>query len=473
MDTLNDGLSVFREFLTSCTSAQKRAVLLLVTDSIKQDSMAASRSPISNFSDCVEVIHDFLPATFLDEAVYAEVESMGLDMNSKQPQSQWLSNDDRDYCFSENQKLRHPAKSLLDYPAIRKVVEEVNKEPLTTRDGDSTLVILYDAETGIGFHNDGEALIDNNSSISTLIFGGSRDVQFCQSSQWPRVPQHTVTCGHHDLMVMKPGCQDQLVHRVCRGDGTTKAPPSLTSVMGTNWRVAVSVRKTADREPPSPGNVTEPEESIPKPGITHGHRVKQVRVSLIAGDSHTLALDADKLGRKGRKTVFNLSQKGARIPDVRKQVEQFYLTEDLASGRMVVDKVFLSVGTNDIRECRKEGTRGLKAPLTYLVEQVKLLYPDAVIWIQSLVPLPWQHNFTFQNVLQCNQVIFEVCKDTHCFYLNIFDDFLMYNIRHDCKFRRESLFVDSKNIHLNRFGMGRLASRYIQLIHNTFNPLGY
>ena len=138
-----------------------------------------------------------------------------------------------------------------------------------------------------------------------------------------------------------------------------------------------------------------------------------------------------------------------------------------------MDKIFLSVGTNDIRECRGNGTRGLKAPLLYFVQQVKLLFPEAGVWIQSLVPLPWQHKYTFTNVQQFNEVIYEVCKHPHSFYFDIFEDFLGFNVKFNCMLRREQLFVDYKDIHLNKVGMGRLARRYLEIIHNTFNPLGY
>ena len=169
----------------------------------------------------------------------------------------------------------------------------------------------------------------------------------------------------------------------------------------------------------------------------------------------------------------NLSKGGARLADVQKQLEGYFLSPEHARGDVVVNKVFLSVGTNDIRDCREKGVRGLKAVLLHVVEQVKLMFPDAMVWIQSLVPLPWQHKYTFQNVQEFNSVIYEVCKHTQSFYLDIFHDFLAFDLRHGCMLRRESLFVDGKNIHLNRFGMGRLARRYIELIHGTFNPCGY
>ena len=115
-------LATFRELLSTCTSEQKHSMLLLLTESIKQDKVAARTTRTINFSDFVEVVPDFLPANFLDEAIIAEVESMCLDQKSSKPQSQWLAFEKSDYCFSDNHKLKHPSKDLADFPNICKLI---------------------------------------------------------------------------------------------------------------------------------------------------------------------------------------------------------------------------------------------------------------------------------------------------------------------------------------------------------------
>ena len=457
----------FREILELSSPAQKRAMILALQNSIKEEYHTHSNSNI-DFKEYVEVVKDFLPSDFFDDGITAEVESLGLfSKKSTKPQTQWLSSDSRAYCFSDNNRNKHPSMDISQYPNICKLMERVNRVNPTTQDADAALIIVYNKDqAGIDFHDDGESLMDGSSSISTVTFGSARDVQFCDHSRFPRLPQHTVNCGNHDLMIMKPGCQQRLVHRVCRGNSKGEE---------VERRFVISFRK-----------LSQPDSSPDDPEISFGEKSPAAkiqktappprstpRVTLIVGDSHTIGLDGTKLGRHGRKRVINLSKQGARIGDVREQIEGFYLSDEHASGGIIVDKVFVSVGTNDIRDCRENGTRALKIPLLYLAEQIKLLYPDAVVWLQNLVPLPWQHNYTFRNVQEFNSVIYEVCKHAQLYFLDIFSEFLVFNPMYNVLRRRESLFVDNKNIHLNKYGLSRLARRYINLIHNSFNPLGF
>ncbi|NRB81767.1 MAG: alpha-ketoglutarate-dependent dioxygenase AlkB [Saccharospirillaceae bacterium] len=210
-------------------------MLVALSKSIKSDINKRSHANV-DFNQYVELIKDFLPNDYLDDAIIAEVEELGLFKNSNKPLTQWLSSDSRNYCFSDNKRPSHPSKDIRKYHNICKLMDTVNKDTKTTQNADAALVIVYNTKhAGIDFHNDGEKLIDSSSSISTITFGSSRDIEFCNQGIRPRVAQHTVEAGNHDLMIMKPGCQEQLVHRVCQG----------TSHQNTNdeWRVVISFRK--------------------------------------------------------------------------------------------------------------------------------------------------------------------------------------------------------------------------------------
>ena len=408
---------------------------------------------------------NFLPTDYLDDAILAEVTELGLINKSNKPRTQWLSLDDRDYCFSENQKLKHSPKKLSDFPAIYDLVKRVNSDPRTTQNGDAALVIVYNTKyAGINYHNDGEKLIDSKSSISTVTFGTSRDIVFCNHSVHPRVPQHTIQCGNHDLMIMKPGCQETLVHKVCQGNDEDDG-----------WRVVVSVRTLSE-----PEAVQDPEVSFdirtPRPASS-GSEPKPTppaRLTIIAGDSFTAGLDVVKLGRRGRKNVINLSQPGSTVNDVSSQLDTYFLSSSHADNNVIVDKVLICVGSNDIRHCREKGVRHINSPLISLVEQIKLSFPEARIWLQSMVPLPLQHQYSVRNVEEFNKVLYEVCSYTETFYLDVFKEFLGFNPHRGCFLRRESLFVNKHNIHFNKFGLSLLARSYLSIIHATaFNPLSY
>ena len=195
------------------------------------------------------------------------------------------------------------------------------------------------------------------------------------------------------------------------------------------------------------------------------------RINLIAGDSFSAALDADKLGRSGRKKVINISEGGATIDGVLNQLNGFYT----ANTNVLVDKILISVGTNDIRHCRERGVGHLRSPLVHLAKHVKLLFPDASVWFQCIPPLPLQHKYSIRNVEGYNRLLFHACAYTGTYILSdIFDKFLYLNYASGNLYRRESYFKSPSNIHPNKVGLSVLAKSYIRIIHsNRHNPLGY
>ena len=445
----------FLELINSCNLEQKKSMLVALNNSINNDNKNRSNVD-TNCEQYVKHIKEFVPDNFLDATVYADIEELGLLKKSKKPLTQWLSSDSRDYCFSDNPRLKHPAKDIKHFPGICKLMNLVNKEHSTTQNADAALVIVYNSNSsGINFHNDGEKLIDPNSSISTLTFGASRTIDFCRSGVWPRYAEYSLEAGNHDLMVMRPGCQENLVHRV----NPANKPDDV--------RVVISFRKLTPFD--SEEDSRDPDVSFDTPPKVN-KEISVTRVNLIAGDSFTAALDADRLGRNKRKNVVNISKGGATIDGVMDQLNEFFTSKN----NVLVDKVFISVGANNIRNCRENGVRHLKAPLVRLARQVKLLFPDAAIWFQCIMPLPLQHEYTIRNVEGYNKLLYEVCSYTSTYLLDIFSKFLCLNLQSGNYYRRESYFIDSRNIHPNKLGLGVLARSYIKLIHSSrFNPLGY
>ena len=353
-------------------------------------------------------------------------------------------------------------------------MELVNMNSKTTNDANSALVIVYNNNrAGIDFHDDGESLIDGNSSTATVTFGSSRTIEFCDHTLRPRIPLHSIVCDNRDMLIMKTGCQKALVHRVCKGN-------NLSDSQSNEFRVVISFRKiTGDNvaqenleDSQISVNLDPPNAAILPSLVTPQHTPKKITV--VAGDSFTAGLDANRLGRNGRKTVVNISRGGASVGDVEKQFDTFYMSLPDTDNTPVVEKVIVCVGTNDIRNCRENGVRHLKRPLITLIEKIKLLFPDSNIWFQSLIPLPVQNQFTIANVEQFNSLLFEVCSYMKIYFLNIFHIFLKYDRERRGLFRSEFYYVNNKNIHLNKFGLGLLARAYIRVIHsNRFNPLGY
>ena len=352
---------------------------------------------------------------------------------------------------------------MSEYPGIGKLLELVNTHESTTHNLDSAFIMGYNrTESGLNFHNDGEKLIDQSGSIATVSVGQERRMEFCRQGG-PREPEYGFVVNDGDLAIMKPGCQQNLVHRICPG------APETVGGNANNWRFSISFRKVT---PPSDDKEISFDLKMDN-DLGKSNNITKRKICVIAGDSYSAGLDPIKLGRKNRKIVKNISKGGAKIDDVSKQLDEFFL----GNKEGVVDKVFICVGTNDIRFCEGSGVKHLRNKLLGLVDKVKLLFPGAKVWFQSLLPLPVQNSRTIDNVESYNKMLYEVCSNKKVFYLNCFSMFLVPT-RNGDYLRYEPLFCGPTNtlpnIHPNNRGLALIARKYLSLIHNRkFDPLAY
>ena len=132
----------------------------------------------------------------------------------------------------------------------------------------------------------------------------------------------------------------------------------------------------------------------------------------------------------------------------------------------------MSIGTNDIRGCRREGVSKHKGDLFKLIWFVKELLPHAKVFFQSLIPLPITYeNTTFiaRNILSFNDMLYEVCKHERVYLFGVFGLFLLG------RYRNPRLFpLGFHDIHPNKRGLGILAREYIVRIHfKHFDPLSF
>ena len=121
-----------------------------------------------------------------------------------------------------------------------------------------------------------------------------------------------------------------------------------------------------------------------------------------------------------------------------------------------VKRVFVSVGTNDIRYA-KDGVNHLYSPMQNLLEKIKLYYPNATVYVQSLLPQRVDNKHTVSNVLSFNKLLIKVCTVTQSMFLDILKNFLLPNM---C--RNTNLYCQD-GVHLNYIGLGALARAYIYI----------
>ena len=182
----------------------------------------------------------------------------------------------------------------------------------------------------------------------------------------------------------------------------------------------------------------------------------KTRATLIVGDSFVARLNSNKLA-KGGKNVINLAKGGNKFPDVINSIENF-LHNDCDNTH--VDQVFVSVETNDIRNCRGEGVSRLKGDLYRLARFIKNVFHGAKIFFQSLIPFPiTTENGTYivKNILCFSKMIFE---GIFFVLVDVFGIFLLGNFRNPLLFP-----FGFRNIHPNKRSLGLLAKEYIDRIH--------
>ena len=450
----------FTTLLATASLVEKRAMLIALSDNIRELE-AKETNDIVKLKDYVDYVPNFVKDIDLINGVQKELNSMKIDApNTKQVKTFWLNSTLDNYAYTGK---NNPAHLISNYPNIYKLLQIVNKSEHSNNELNSCLVACYgNARKSLSLHSDDEPEICQKSPLLNITFGATRKIEF-----EPKYGKNTgkIICSydldHGSLNIMKPGCNLVLKHRV---------PPGDHIVNGNNVRYILSFRKFI---PPSQAHDT-PQSPVMcnisyfnqlgdadniKPDSTQGD--KKVEAVLIAGDSHLQKLDGDKLG-KNRIVVKNIAKGGARICDTENAISDFFSS----NSQYKIVKVFVSVGTNDIRYCRR-GVLHLTKPLRLLAERIKLCFPSAKIWFQSLLPLPIVNPFVKSNVENFNRLLVETCTNHRIYLHDVFYDFLGLDSH-----RNHYLFEKNiNNVHLNSVGLGKLAKKYINLIHRRqFDP---
>ena len=411
---------------------QLKALILKAEQVLKTKERQISRDhdQISNY---VDVRENFVGET-LSATIEAELESLDLkNRRARGPSSVWL--------ISKNTVgTSNNALNISNYPGITELMNNINGSNVVDENWqpDSCLIsCLATAKKTISLHSDNEKdHICQNSPICVVSFGAVRTVEF---TDLDNKLVKSFTPDHGGLYVMKEGSQSFLEHRVPAGQHT---------VNGNNVRYSLSFRRFL-------GNKTTPDgqADAASSSVTHSDRnTHRPRAVVFAGDSHFARLDPQRL-HKDKIKVFNISRGGSKMMDVEKALCDFYVNH---SHDFHIEKIFLSIGTNDIRYCQ-DGVGFLTKPLTQLLGKAKELFPNSNIVVQNLLPLPITNRYVASNVLDFNCMLFKACTRFKCMMLNVLIS---------------SFPANDRNVHLNPAGLGKLAKIYLTIIHsNYFNPL--
>ena len=408
----------------------------------------------NNLAELVDYIPDFCSDTALLDEVLKECASLNLCDSRKKAATQWLSPTGESYIYPDTVPT-HKAMDISTFPAILKLQSHINTSSDVGGPLEACLIIRYNSEeTALSLHADDEDIMDHSKPICSFTIGASRSVDFFSKGRKPKRVK-SVRTSNNGLLIMRPGTQDKMKHCV-----RPETPPQDTSA--SSVRYALSFRALAKCQPacsPKPAVNTTPKVS-PTPAPA------KRRIYLVAGDSFAARLDEERLGKK-RVPVMKIAKGGAKIKDVKAQIENFFSDNPDAC----VEKLVVSVGTNDLRNCRK-GIDHLKGPLKDLCSTIGKLAPNTKVFFQSLLPLPIRGNHDWEtNAVICdfNVMLYDSCCYSRYFYIDAYRPFSHPRRRGVPDTRIENLFESEYGIHPRKGrGLGTLARLYIRALHSRF-----
>ena len=450
---------------------------------IQLDELIAEKK-VENLSLSPGDYVDFHPA-FLDknsvdyQTITSEVESFDFKSSNK-AETIWLTTTGEKYVWSSSSghsTVKEPV-DIGKYPGIVSLMNGINSKFGCKLN--SCLASCY--KTGgsaTRYHSDDESSLDSSQGIYVVSFGASRTVDILPAAGNKRFnSDFFINATDCSLYIMKPGCQENFVHKVRSASSIKERRFSLSfrcmlpqPTMGPSETTVPVTVETPTTAASAPAPTTTAAKTVtgssdastasPVYYRTVPRQFKKRRTTVLFGTSMTKYVREKQLGFRGRK-VINISQSGAKIKDIFLNVEEFYTTHEAARNDDV-EKIIFSFGTNDIK-FSKFGVRHLRKYIDELVDRTKCLFPTAIILFQCCLPIRCMYPYIAKNVLDFNSLLREICFFNNCVYIDCFSSFLTRNFS-SCN---KDLYHDW--LHLNNRGVGVLSTWFKYIVNeNSFN----
>ena len=441
-------------------------------------------------SDFVEFQPDFLDKeSVLYQTVLSELESIGFKSTSDKAETTWLTSTGEEYVWSSSSghsTVKEPV-DIGKYPGIVSLMQDINSKFGCNLN--SCLASSYrTGGSATRYHSDDENSLDPSQGIYVVSFGASRTIDILQAAANKSTnSKFFVEATDCSLYIMKPGCQENFVHKVRSASSVKDRRFSLSfRCMVTQKQTATSseINESVTLETPAIESSASPEATTTttttttttsETGGSAAHKVapiyyrfvprqpKKRKTTVLFGTSMTKYVREKQLGFRGRK-VINVSHSGAKIKDIYLNVREFYSTHQAALSDDV-EKIIFSFGTNDIKYS-KVGVRHLKKLIDELVDMTKCLFPAAIILFQCCLPIRCMYPYIARNVVDFNNMLREICFFNNCVYIDCFSSFLTS----DLKFCNKYLYHDW--LHLNNRGVGVLCTWLKYVVNeNSFDRI--
>ena len=423
----------FIDLVSSVDLATKQEYLKCLEKMIAEDKINVKKeAKVANIDEYVQYEDNFIvEGSDLHKKYLVDYDKFRSASSSRQGiTNSWLTQKDTPYSWmsSKGPVVNHP-KPISEFPGALEGLNMINKKWGYRLN--ACLVSYHPSEkTSLSLHTDNESILDHSQPIVNVCFGVTRRIEYLRITQnHNERPLKAIELKPSSVFTMLPGCQSFFKHRVPQGTSpgdrilfsyrAIKETPNITPPVSS----APNQIPRPSNLPVVPPNISSPHVS-PAPSITPGLH-KPADTTVLFGTSITSRIISSKIAHgTNNKKFINISQSGARIRDISQNLENFY--EDAKTIPEDIEKLIFSFGTNDIRFRR--GVNQYHEPIMDLIGKAKKFFPGASIIMQSVLPIKVDREFTGSNFRNFNKMLFNICKKEKCAFLDIFDDYISYNI---------------------------------------------
>ena len=511
--------------LQDCRSVITKLITEKITSPRKSSVNAASCTPpkCKSVDDYVEYQTDFITAE-KNNLLKQELKTLNFNKyaESDAVQNKFISSHNEPYIWKSSVgPVINEASEFDSFPELKSLMAKINAEYGLKL---NCVLVSYfkNGSVNLRRHSDDESSLDKSQPICLVSLGVPRRVEFLSKERESfRGSDLVLNPADSSIYTMKAGCQELYYHRVrmwkqiqqeriglsfrCFIPMSERVPinPPFPSTPIINIRSTVDtttplapftpVKPSNGLLPPSTSDFTREispitsstKTSYTEPGFSPFVPKKSVsfstsdtissnqskgksdeKICLILGTSISVNVDGVKMSR-GSRTVVNCSMSGANIRDVSKLAGDFY--HENRGSVYKVDKIIINVGTNEIKwfnSCRNDVYKRFRSPLTYLIRDIKSMYPQAQIIFQSVLPIRIFYTYTAKSVHEFNHLLIELCQTYGCIFLDSFGLFL------DSYQRDINSELYRDKWHLNDAGIKILCRELKYAIYrNIFNPL--
>ena len=322
----------------------------------------------------------------------------------------------------------------------------------------------------LGWHKDGEKMVDNSVPISALSIGATRRFMISDSKvKSSRTQMFEQELSDNSLFTMLPGLQSTHFHRVAEGRSSKQKECGMRHSL-TFRRLLPNGLSSTSSQMSSPQQQAAPC-NLPSPSMTPSTPTAHANCAntLVFGSSLTAGLDSNLLSKRG-KTFKVFTRGGAHVETVAKMI-----TEAIEKGELCtscVQSIFIVAGGNDVENIiSNSGINKLQSSFKKLIDMISTKLPTIRINIISLMPRRCYSYMHLQRIFCINDFLERLCKSyDKCYFIKMFSKFLLYK---GLYYSNSEVYLNERlykvdRLHFSAIGNSVLAKTLIGVANNPY-----